>query len=485
MKYECVIGLEVHVQLATATKLFCACPNHFTREPNVNVCPVCLGLPGSLPTINAEALRLGVKAALALDAEIPPVMKFARKHYYYPDLPKGIQISQYEEPVAVRGALEINDSGEKRRIRITRAHFEEDAGKLIHSSAVSNVDLNRTGTPLLEIVSEPDLRSPREARLYLEMLRTILLYAAVSDCNMEEGSLRCDANISVREFGDARLGVKNEIKNMNSFRAVENSLTLVYEELCRQKADREDIRQVTWGYSLDTGKIFPMRVKEDANDYRYFPEPDLPPLSLSRGMIDEIRAALPELPAAKEARFQREYNLTAYETGILVADRHLADYYEAVATAANAPKEAANWVINEVARTLNESGLTIKDFPLAPAQLADLIGDVRDKKINQPTAKKVFQMIIDGDKREVAAIVAQDNLAQVNDTGAIAAALAAAEAKNPAAAAEVRGGKTPTAMWFVGQIMGQLKGQGDPAAVTQIVAAHFGLPPEALAKKKK
>lgn len=485
MDYECVIGLEVHVQLLTDTKIFCSCPNKFSHDPNTHVCPVCLGLPGSLPVLNRQAVEQGLKAALALDFTIPPLMKFDRKHYYYPDLPKNIQISQYDQPLAVRGGLDIVLDGQKRRVNITRAHLEEDAGKLIHSGAVSNVDLNRTGTPLLEIVSEPDIRSPKEARLYMEMLRNILVYTGVTDGSMEEGSLRCDANISVRPFGESKLGVKNEIKNMNSFRGVENALQLVYQELCRQMDDHEEIKQVTWGYSIESQKIFQMRVKEDANDYRYFPEPDLPPVAISRELVERVRAELPELPLAKGERLRAEYGLGDYEADLLIADRALADYFEEAAKRSGAPKEAANWVINDVTRAVNDKGVPLKDFPLTPVALADVIAAVQAKKINMPTARKIFAQIVAGDQREVAAIIEQDNLTQVTDVAAISEALKAAIAKNPQAEAEVRGGKAQTAMWFVGQIMQQLRGKAAPDAVTAAVAEFFGLDPAMFAKNKK
>ncbi|MCX7935333.1 MAG: Asp-tRNA(Asn)/Glu-tRNA(Gln) amidotransferase subunit GatB, partial [Planctomycetota bacterium] len=298
--YEIVIGLETHVQLLTASKLFCACSTAFTLEPNINVCPVCLGLPGSLPVLNRQAVALALRAALALNCRVPAEIRFDRKHYYYPDLPKNYQISQYELPLAVEGWLDIPLPEGEKRIRIRRAHLEEDAGKLLHAEGHSAVDLNRAGTPLLEIVTEPDLRSPAEARLYLEELRRILLYAEVSDCNMEEGSLRCDANISLRPRGAERLGVKNEIKNMNSFRGAERALEMVAEELAAALAAGEEIKQATWGYSIEKDRIFKLRAKEEAEDYRYFPEPDLPPLRISAAQLEQARQSLPEMPRARQ-----------------------------------------------------------------------------------------------------------------------------------------------------------------------------------------
>ena len=484
MNYECVIGLEVHVQLLTTTKIFCSCPNRFSHEPNINVCPVCLGLPGSLPVLNRQAVELGLKAALALDFTIPPVMGFDRKHYFYPDCPKNFQITQHVRPLAVRGGLDIVVDGQKRRINIARAHLEEDAGKLVHSGGVSKADLNRAGAPLLEIVSEPEIRSPREARLYMEMLRDILVYCGVTDGSLEEGSMRCDANISVRPGGAETLGVKNEIKNVNSFRGVENALQLVYRELCRQTDAGEPVRQVTWGYSIEKQKIFPMRCKENADDYRYAPEPDLPPVAIDREWVERLRRELPEMPLAKRARLQAEYGLGAAEAGQLAAARALADYFEEAAGKSGAARETANWLLNDAARALNGDWRKLRDFPLSAAALADIITAVREKKINTATARGIFTRIVEGDRRTVAEIIGQDGLAQVSDSGAIATALAEAVAQNPQAA-QTADGKPQTAMWFVGQVMRRLHGQAAPDAVVAAVAAHFRLPPEAFARKKK
>lgn len=485
MDYECVIGLEVHVQLLTETKMFCSCRNKFSHSPNTNVCPVCLGQPGSLPVINKHAFELGIKGGLALGCEIPELTKFDRKHYYYPDLPKNIQISQYDMPVSINGVIEIEIDGEISKIGVTRGHLEEDAGKLVHSGSVSNVDLNRTGTPLLEIVSEPDIRSPQQAKAYLAQVKLIMQYAGISDCNMEEGSLRCDANISIREFGATEFGVKNEIKNMNSFKGVENALELVYKELVRQKNAGERIEQVTWGYNLDKQRIFRMRVKEDANDYRYFPEPDLPPVSVAREWVEMLRKTLPELPRPKYKRFLSDYDLSEYEADLLVQDKDLARYFEGVAMASGANKEAANWVINDVSRALNDNGCTINDFKVSAEALAEIISLVNDKKINMPTARKIFTAIVEGDERMPGVIVEQDGLGQVSDTGAITEALEKIIAENPQAVAEIESGKPQTAMWFVGQIMQAMKGKADPQAVGPVIAERFNIDPEILQQKKK
>ncbi len=485
MDWECVIGLEVHVQLLTRTKMFCTCRNAFTHEPNGQVCEICLGHPGTLPVINREAVALGMKAALALNCEIPELTKFDRKHYYYPDLPKNFQISQCDLPLSVGGWLEIDTPAGPRRSGITRAHLEEDAGKLVHGERDTAVDLNRTGTPLLEIVSEPDIHTPAEAKAYLEQLKLTLQYVGASDCNMEEGSLRCDANISIRRPGETALGVKNEIKNMNSFRGVEAALGLVRDELVRQAEAGEEIKQVTWGYRIEDNRIFQMRVKEYANDYRYFPEPDLPPLTVSRAQVDEVRATLPELPRAKAQRFVGAYGLSDYDAQVLVQEPHWADYFETVAAASDAPKEAANWIANDVMRELKERKLTPAAWPVEAPKLAELIGLVNGKTLNMPTARKIFTAMVEGDTRSPARIVEVDGLGQVSDAAPIEKALENAVAANPKAVAELESGKHSTAMWFFGQIMRELKGQGNPETVGAVIAERFGIDPGMFKKKKK
>ncbi len=485
MDYEIVIGLEVHVQLLTETKMFCSCRNQFTHEPNSNVCPVCIGMPGTLPVINKQAFELGILGALGLGCEIPELTKFDRKHYYYPDLPKNYQISQYDLPVSQNGIIEVEVDGVRKKFGVTRAHLEEDAGKLMHESSHSNVDLNRTGTPLLEIVSEPDMRSPQEARAYLEMLKLILQYTGISDCNMEEGSLRCDANVSIRPRGETKLGTKNEIKNMNSFRGVEAALTMVVDELLRQTEAGEAIRQVTWGYSIDRNQIFKMRVKEDANDYRYFPDPDLPAVHVGRDWVEAIRARLPELPLAKKDRFMKDYGLSDYDAGLMIQDKKMADYFEETTRISNMPKEAANWIQNDLARELSSRKVAVEDTAMKPEALAELLDLVSKKTINVPTARRVFMKILDGDTASPAAIVEKEGLAQVSDTGPIKDALEEAIKANPKAVADIEGGKPATAMFFVGQIMRTMKGKADPEAVAGVIAERFGIDPEILKSNKK
>ncbi len=486
MDDEIVIGLEVHVQLATASKLFCSCPNAFSLDPNTQICPVCLGQPGVLPVLNEEAFHLALRAALALGCEIPPVTKFDRKHYYYPDLPKNIQISQYDMPLSRNGALAVDVNGTEKRVSILRAHLEEDAGKLLHDGAGSAVDLNRTGTPLLEIVSGPDLRSPAEARAYLEQLKLTLQYVEVSDCNMEEGSLRCDANISIRPAGATELGVKNEIKNMNSFKGTESALGLVAEELRRAKATGETIRQTTWGYSVERDAVFPMRVKEEANDYRYFPEPDLPPVRVSREWVEETRRNLPELPRARQQRLQEQFDLSVYDAHGLVQDRTLADYFEAVAACVDRPKAAANWILNDVVREMRERGWAdVADFPVAPAALGELIALAEDGAVNRPTAKKLLTRLIEGEVDSARATVEREGLGQVADRAALADLLEGVIREHPTQTAELEGGKHTTAMWFVGQIMRATQGQADPQTVQAVVAERFHIDPALLQKRKK
>lgn len=483
--WELVVGLEVHVQLLTESKLFCSCKNKFTHEPNTHVCPVCLGQPGVLPVLNRKAFEMSLKAALALDCQIASFTKFDRKHYYYPDLPKNFQISQYDMPYSEHGHLDVTVDGTTSRIGITRIHLEEDAGKLIHGGGSSAVDLNRTGTPLMEVVSEPDIRSAAEAKAYLQKLHQILRYIEVSDCNMQEGSLRCDANLSIRRPGETTLGTKNEIKNMNSFKGVEHAIELVMRELIDSMEQNRPIQQVTWGYNLDRGTIQKMRVKENANDYRYFPEPDLPPVHVSQEWIDEIRATLCELPAARCQRFMTEFELSAYDAEVLTQERGIAEYFEAVAKASGMPKESANWVINDVIRELNDRHMEIGAFSVSADALGEILALVSDKTINMPTARKLFTRLIDEPSDlSPKMIVEKEGLGQVSDTGPIEAALADIITANPKAVADIESGKHQTAGFFIGQVMRAMKGQAAPDVVTGVVAARFGIDPALLLKKK-
>jgi aspartyl-tRNA(Asn)/glutamyl-tRNA(Gln) amidotransferase subunit B len=469
MGWETVIGLEVHVQLNTRTKMFCACRTTFGDPPNTNVCPVCLGLPGALPAPNAEAIRLGATAALALDCSVYPSSVFARKNYFYPDLPKGYQISQFDKPLATGGRVAF-ESPERGRIEvgITRLHVEEDAGKLLHDRfpGKTAVDLNRAGVPLAEIVSEPDLRSPAEARAYLTTLRQILIYAGVSECSMEKGSLRVDANLSIRRSGESRLGTKTEVKNMNSFANVERALEA---ERVRQIALVESgqrVQQVTLLFNAGTGQVKPTRSKEESHDYRYFPDPDLPPLELTPEWISDRLAGLPELPEARRSRLESALGLPAYDARVITSEAGLADYFEEVVAQGVEPKTAANWVMSDVMTSYNETG----GFPVSPVRLAALVGLVRDSVVSHQAAKRVYQELAqtsDGDPKGVAERL---GLVQVSDTGALSGWVDEVLAAYPAEVGRFRSGETKLMAFFVGQVMKKSKGKADPKGVQPVLA---------------
>ncbi len=472
-RYEPVIGLEVHCQLLTRTKLFCSCRNRFGDQPNTNVCPVCLGLPGALPVLSREAVTLAMRAALATHCTVQETSIFARKNYFYPDLPKGYQISQYERPLATEGYVEIPSGGAFRRVRVQRIHMEEDAGKLLHegfpwSGEKSGVDFNRSGIPLIEIVSHPDLRSSEEAHDYLTALKAVLLYAEVSDCNMEEGSLRCDANVSVRPRGTEAFGTRAEIKNLNSFRNVARAID---HEIARQVAMIESGRKVvqeTRLWNADKAETASMRSKEEAHDYRYFPEPDLPPLVITREWIEEVRRSLPELPAGKRRRFVAEYGIPDYDAGVLTLSREVADYYETVARESGSPKTASNWVMTEVLRKLKEDERPLAACPVKPGQLAELVKLIDGGTITGKIAKDVFEKMwasAEGPK----AIVDREGLTQVSDEGPIQAAIAEVMAASPEQVATYRKGKTNTLGWFVGQVMKKTGGRANPQVVNALL----------------
>ncbi|MFL5505265.1 MAG: Asp-tRNA(Asn)/Glu-tRNA(Gln) amidotransferase subunit GatB [Gemmatimonadales bacterium] len=472
MTWECVIGLEVHVQLATRTKMFCAQANAFGHEPNSLIDPYTLGLPGALPVPNAEAVKLGTRAALALGCTVHPVSIFARKHYFYPDLPKGYQISQFEEPLATGGQVWI-DSPERGRISIgvTRLHLEEDAGKSLHDRLPGRtaVDLNRAGVPLAEIVSEPDLRSPAEARAYLTLLRQLLVYAGVSDCSMEKGTLRVDANISIRRLGETKLGTKTEVKNLNSFANVEKALEV---ELVRQVGVMEaggTIRQVTLLFNAGNGTTREMRSKEGSNDYRYFPDPDLPPLVLEPAWIEEQRVSLPELPDAKRERFASQFGLPAYHAATLCAERPVADYFEGTVEAGAEPKAAADWILETVLTDYNESGA----FPVAPERLAALTALVKDGTVSKQAAKQVYGELA-ATLESPHAVAERLGLVQVSDTGALEGWVDEVLAAHTAEVARYKGGEVKLIGFFVGQVMKKSKGKADPKAVQPILQAKLG-----------
>ena len=476
-QYEPVIGLEVHLQLRTCSKIFCACSTRFGDPPNSNVCPVCLGLPGALPVLNRAAVEMAMKAALALHCRINSFSRFARKNYFYPDLPKGYQISQYEQPLAEHGHLMIRANGEPKRIGITRVHLEEDAGKSIHdgfadSDRRSYVDLNRSGVPLIEIVSEPDLRSPAEAYEYLVRLKEILQYLEVSDCNMEEGSLRCDANVSVRRLGTSEFGIKTEVKNLNSFRFLQKALDY---EISRQVSVLEaggTISQETRLWNLEEQKTVAMRSKEYAHDYRYFPEPDLLPLVISDEWREQVRATLPELPEARRQRFIAQYGLREYDAGVLASSRALADYYEQAAQAAGEPRAAAHWVQGELLGALNAAGKDIQETPVSAQHLSELVRLISDSTISGKIAKSVFEKMFASGKAP-RQVIAEEGLAQISDPAALELLIRQVIAANPKQLAQYRGGKTGVFGYFVGQVMKATRGQANPALVNELLKRHM------------
>ena len=472
-KYEPVIGLEVHVQLLTKTKIFCGCSTRFGDPPNTNVCPVCLGLPGTLPVLNKRAVEMAMRASLAVHCTVHEHSRFARKNYFYPDLPKGYQISQYELPLATGGWLEIEVGGSRKRIGITRLHLEEDAAKNLHegfsqSATKGYIDYNRCGTPLVEIVSEPDIRSSEEAYAYLTALRQIMLYTGVSDVNMEEGSLRCDANVSVRLRGSNEFGTKVEVKNLNSFRFLQKALDYEIERHISVLESGGRIYQETRLWNQAEGHTVSMRSKEKAHDYRYFPEPDLLPVHISAAWRDEVLRTLPELPEAKRARFVSEYGITPYHAEILTATPALAKFFEDAVHAKAPGKAAANWMQTELLRRLNDSGKKIDESPVSASSLAALIMLVETKEIMAGVAKKVFEKMFESG-RSAAEIVAAEGLgAQVSES-AIEAAAREVIAKNPDNVAKFKSGNEGVFKFFVGQVMRATRGQANPQAVNDIL----------------
>lgn len=474
-QYEAVIGLEVHAQLTTNTKLFCACATRFGDEPNTNVCPVCAGMPGVLPVMNERALEYACKMAMAIEATVNLKSIFARKNYFYPDLPKAYQISQYEQPLCERGRVEIEAGGERKVIGVTRIHMEEDAGKNIHS-AVENrsfVDLNRCGVPLIEIVSEPDLRSSEEAVAYLKELRAILVYLGICDGNMEEGSFRCDANVSVRHKGETAFGVRTEIKNVNSFRNVQRAIEYEIGRHIDCIEDGEAIVQETRLFDANKGVTQSMRGKEEAHDYRYFPDPDLLPVLVDEVVLDRWRSELPELPKAKRERFMAQYGLGASDAALLTAERDLADYFEAAAATYPEPKKIANWMLSELLRELKDCDQSLKGCKLTPRHLAKLVKLVESGAISGKIGKQIFgDLVVGGVDPEK--YVAEKGLVQISDSGELDAVVDAVIAENPKEAERFRGGETKLTGFFVGQIMKKTKGQANPKLVNELLAAKLG-----------
>jgi aspartyl-tRNA(Asn)/glutamyl-tRNA(Gln) amidotransferase subunit B len=477
-KYEAVIGLEVHVQLGTRTKIFCGCPTSFGAPPNTNVCPVCLGLPGALPVLCKDAVELAMKAAMALSCQIRPVSRFARKNYFYPDLPKGYQISQYDEPLCENGFVDIEVEGEKKRIGITRVHMEDDAGKSIHdgfrdSDRYSYVDLNRCGTPLIEIVSEPDMRSSDEAHAFLTELKQVLQFVEVSTCDMEKGHLRCDANVSVRLWGAKELGTKVEVKNLNSFRYAKMAMD---HEIARQVAVLESggkIHQETRLYNVETGETAGMRSKEQAHDYRYFPEPDLVPLRISEKWLNAVKADMPELPGQKRQRFIDGYGLREYDAQVLTATRAIAEYYEEAAKVSGDPKTAANWVMGDLNGALNAAGKDIAESPISAQSMGELVALINKGELSGKLAKEIFpKMFESGEAPGV--IMDREGLRQNSDTGALEKIVDDVLAANPKQVEQYRSGKTTVAGFLVGQVMKASRGQANPGIVNEILKKKLG-----------
>ncbi len=468
--YEAVIGLEVHAQMLTDTKLFCGCSTKFGAGPNTQTCPVCIGMPGVLPVLNSKAVDFAVKTGIAMHCSIAPYSRFARKNYFYPDLPKGYQISQYELPLCIGGFIEILVDGEVRRIGITRIHMEDDAGKNIHEEKgnYSFVDLNRAGVPLMEIVSEPEIRSPKEAAEYMKKIRSILRYLGVCDGNMEQGSLRCDANVSVRPVGQAKLGVKAELKNMNSFRFVEKALEYEIRRQTKVLEEGGNVLQETRLWDSSAGITQSMRSKEEAHDYRYFPDPDLVPMTISPEMIDAAKAGLPELPDAKRDRFSVHFGLPEYDAEILTSEKAVAEWYERAVSAGGQPKAVSNWMMGEMMRMLNEAAISIEDCPLQPGQLAGMLRLIGDGTISGKIAKTVFEDMFRSGK-DAETVVREKGLVQISDEGAIEKVVDEVLSKHAAEIERFRSGDEKLIGFFVGQVMKATKGKANPQLLNELL----------------
>jgi len=479
MEYEAVIGLEVHVQLNTKSKIFCGCSTEFGAKPNTHVCPVCMGMPGVLPVLNREVLNKAIKAGLSLNCEISLFSKFDRKNYFYPDLPKGYQISQYDYPIAKNGFIEVDlPDGSIKRIGITRAHMEEDAGKLIHTEGLpqSYVDLNRAGVPLLEIVSEPDMRTAEEAYYYLKELRNIMKYIDVSDVNMEEGSLRCDANVSVRPFGQKEFGTKVEIKNMNSFNGVKKAIEYEIERQLMALREGEKIIQETRLFDSKQNKTFSMRGKEEANDYRYFPEPDLPPIIIEKSFVDKIKNSIPELPRTKKLRFINDYGITMQDAETLTDDKALSDYFEeCVKTAKTEPKKVANWILSETNAYINSYKISALDFGkrVTSKATAELLNYVEDGIISGKIAKEVYAEMVEK-RKAPGEIIKEKGLKQISDTGELERLIDKVLDSHQNEVEKYKAGNLKLLGFFVGEIMKETRGQANPKAVNEILKQKLG-----------
>ena len=477
--YEAVIGLEVHVQARTQSKMFCSCANRFGAEPNTLVCPVCMGYPGVMPAPNREAIRKIVTAGLMCSCDIQRKSKFDRKSYFYPDMPKNYQLTQYDMPFCLHGKVHISGTGfsgeplPDKDIRLTRIHLEEDVAKLTHFGTHSGVDFNRAGVPLMEIVSEPDMRSPDEAYAYLTSLKQIIQYADISDCDMEKGQMRCDVNISIRERGSEKFGTKVELKNLNSFRAVHRAIAYEMKRQILILSEGGTIEQETRGWNDDVGDSYSMRGKENAHDYRYFPEPDLLPVEFTDADIEEFKRNLPELPSARRQRFIEQYQVTAYDAQVLTQEKPCADYFEAAASKSQAPKLVANWIVGDLMRELSESGHTFADCPLPPENLAEMVDLIHKGTINGKIGKTVFPEMFTTSKK-AADIIKEKGLVQVSDEGAILKFIEDAIAANPAQVQQYREGRKNVLQFFVGQVMKASRGKANPQTVQKLLAEKLG-----------
>ncbi len=469
-KYETVVGLEVHVELHTETKIFCGCSTAFGAPPNSNTCPVCLGHPGVLPVLNQKALEYAIKAAMAINCQVADISKFDRKNYYYPDSPKAYQISQFDQPVGEHGWVDIEVNGETKRIRINRIHLEEDAGKLTHVDGgyASLVDFNRVGTPLVEIVTEPDIRTPEEAKLFLEKLRAIMLYCEVSDVKMEEGSMRCDANISLRPYGQEKLGTRAELKNMNSYRGVVRGLE--YEEIRQAEIldNGEEVVQETRRFDDTSGKTFSMRGKEEAHDYRYFPDPDLVKLEISQEWKEQIRATIPELPDARKARYTEQFGLPSYDAEVITSSRKLADFFEESMTYTKDAKAVSNWIMGDLLGYLNANNQELSDVKITGQGLGEMIGLLEKGTISGKIAKTVFKSMVETGKLPQQ-IVEEQGLVQISDEGALLAIVDKIIESNPQSVEDYRAGKEKAIGFLVGQIMKETRGKANPALVNKLL----------------